>query len=61
MLQQLDDEDDVDNSRVVQIGILDGGAIPCDNSVYPALYNRVAAPDNYEWILNFIQGNFCLE
>ena len=39
------------------VAILHGGIEPCDNSVYPALYNRVASPENYEWILNFIQGN----
>jgi len=35
------------------IAVLHGGIIPCDNSDFPAIFNRVAAPENYEWILNF--------
>ena len=38
------------------IAILHGGIVSCDNSVYPALYNRVAAPENYHWILETIPG-----
>ena len=39
------------------IGILHGGIESCDNSVYPGLFNRVAAPENHQWILNFATGN----
>ena len=38
------------------IAILHGSIDNCDNSVYPAIYNRVAAPDNYQWILDTISG-----
>jgi len=41
------------------IAVLHGGIDNCDNSVYPAIYNRIAAPDNYQWILDTISGG-CL-
>ena len=39
------------------IAILHGSIDNCNNAVYPALYNRIAAPDNYPWIMDTIFGN----
>ena len=39
------------------IAVLHGSPTPCDNAEYGAMYNRVADPDNYQWILDTISGN----
>ena len=36
--------------------ILHGGIVNCDNSVYPALYNRITEPNTYQWILDKISS-----
>lgn len=38
------------------VAILHGGIVPCDNSVYAAIYNRIASPEVYGWILDTISG-----
>ena len=48
MIKQL--EDDPNNIRMVQVGILHGGIDPCENDRYPGIYNRIDQPDILEWI-----------
>lgn len=36
------------------IAVLHGGIERCDNSVYPAIYNRIAEKSMYQWILDKI-------
>jgi secreted trypsin-like serine protease len=59
-------EDDV-TSRFTAIGVLHGGVVECDNSNYPAVYNRIDARGTFEWIQEVLHGNnlffntlFCL-
>ena len=33
------------------VAILHGGIIDCDNSLYPSLYNRIADPKIYQWLV----------
>ena len=48
MLKQL--EEDAENIRMVQVGIVHGGVIPCENNRYPGIYNRIDQPDILAWI-----------
>ena len=45
---------DTFEKRFELIAVLHGGIIVCDNSLYPAIFNRVAAPGTYQWILDTI-------
>ena len=47
MVKQLDD---VDNIRMVLVGIIHGGVIPCRNDMYPGIFNRIDEPDILAWI-----------
>ena len=38
------------------IAVLHGGIVSCDNSLYPAIYNKVAAPKMYDWIIKKLSG-----
>ena len=42
--------DDTNNIRSVQLGILHGGVTPCENDKYPGIYNRIDQPDILAWI-----------
>ena len=52
-------ETDFDTHQIkyVLLAILHGGAKQCDNSIYPAIYNRIATPHLYKWISDRITGN----
>ena len=48
MLKRL--EEDPNNIRMVQVGILHGGVRECENNIYPGIYNRIDQPDILAWI-----------
>ena len=48
---------DTGEKKFKLVAVLHGGITQCDNSVYPAILSRIAAPETYEWILEIIERN----
>ena len=49
---------DTGEIKFMIVAVLHGGIIPCDNSKYPAVYNRIDTPGTLKWILNVLAGKY---
>ena len=42
--------DDIKNPRMIQVGVVQGGVVPCESNRYPNIYNRLDSPLVLTWL-----------
>ena len=52
---------DTGEKKYKLVAVLHGGVVQCDNSVYPAIFSRITAPETYQWILEIIERNIIFQ
>ena len=51
--------DDIKNPRMIQVGVVQGGVVPCESNRYPNIYNRLDSPLVLTWLREEIfKGEF---